>query len=209
MSNDAATSLECPNCATSFPPQPGALQVCPVCQAQFFVESDDAVEESDDDREAREAVERRLQEQKDKLDERHIRVVQLEKRAAYRARSWSLVAALGRGGATDLAGAELVPRPAGRARSTSHCRAGGRTHAGDGVRRHRGRVGAAVAAVLPAGAGVPARGEVDHAPRAHHAARLLNALQRQPDRRSAPPDERAAFLERLTTKITKGTKKTI
>ncbi len=86
--NDEST-IDCPLCGQPFEPAAGALQQCSHCGGQFFVESEEP--ESDEDREAREALERRAVEQKERLDDRHIRVVQLEKRSIYRARTWMLV----------------------------------------------------------------------------------------------------------------------
>ncbi len=91
MSDDDALIL-CPSCEESFARAETALQCCPHCGEQFFIETD--ADESDEDRDAREALERRLTEEKDRLDNRHIRVVQLEKRSLYRSRSWMLVLAL-------------------------------------------------------------------------------------------------------------------
>jgi predicted RNA-binding Zn-ribbon protein involved in translation (DUF1610 family) len=87
--SDEPETLSCPACGESFAPAETALQECPHCGEQFFIEIES--EESDEDREARDAIERRLVAEKERLDDRHIRVVQLEKRSLYRSRSWMLV----------------------------------------------------------------------------------------------------------------------
>lgn len=91
--NDADPSIDCPRCRQALALQDGALQRCPHCAEQFYLEVEE--EESDEDREAREAIEQRAAEEKERLDDRRIQVVQLEKRGLYRARSWALVVAMG------------------------------------------------------------------------------------------------------------------
>ncbi len=84
----------CPACGAVFEPQPGAVQQCVVCGEQFFLQVEEA-DETDEDREARLALERRLADKSQSLDDRHIRFVQLEKRSLYRSRTWMLVIGLG------------------------------------------------------------------------------------------------------------------
>lgn len=87
------TTLTCPACGEPFSPADASIQQCPSCGEQFFVDAEEL--ETDEDREARDAVERRRMQERDRLDNRRIRVVQLEKRSLYRSRSWMLVLAMG------------------------------------------------------------------------------------------------------------------
>lgn len=90
---DEPDSLRCPACDADFEPQPGTVQQCPACGEQFFATQ--SADETDEDRDAQLALEQRLQDQSQTLDNRHIRFVQLEKRSLYRWRTWMLVIALG------------------------------------------------------------------------------------------------------------------
>jgi hypothetical protein len=90
MSEDAPT-IPCPSCGEPVSPAPTPIQQCPHCGEQFFVEGDP--DESDEDQEAREMIEQRIMRDRERLDDRHIKVIQLEKRGLYRSRTWMLVIA--------------------------------------------------------------------------------------------------------------------
>ena len=90
MSQGSTQFLDCPACGKSFAASETALQICPVCGHQFFLQ--DEVEAAYDD-EAREAMEKRLGREREKLDQRHIRAIQLDRRSIYRNRTWVLVLA--------------------------------------------------------------------------------------------------------------------
>ncbi|GIW75598.1 MAG: hypothetical protein KatS3mg104_0661 [Phycisphaerae bacterium] len=102
--SDQSNTISCPRCGSEFFPVHQALQQCPACREQFFISISE--ETSDEDSQARLELEQRFQEQQDHLNQKQIRIVQLEKRSLYRRRTWMLVLALGM---TGLAG-QLVWR---------------------------------------------------------------------------------------------------
>jgi DNA-directed RNA polymerase subunit RPC12/RpoP len=85
--------IACPYCDHAFEPQEGAVQACPACGAQFFLQRESDEEEPDEDREMRELAERRVEDQANKLNDRHIRSAFLERQSINRARTWALVGA--------------------------------------------------------------------------------------------------------------------
>ncbi len=96
MTDEASDEIFCPACNLSLVPANGSLQQCPHCGEQFFI--DTAItpdptdpDESVEDRAARSAIERRLTGGNDRLDDRHIKIVRLEKQSLYRARTWMLI----------------------------------------------------------------------------------------------------------------------
>jgi uncharacterized membrane protein YqjE len=89
---DAADVVECPYCGAACTVDPAAaIQSCPVCAQEFILDADADV---DPDAAAREASEARIRRDRERLDERHIRLVQLELRGLYRGRTWVLVIGL-------------------------------------------------------------------------------------------------------------------
>lgn len=86
--------ISCPNCASQFIPADQALQQCPTCQRQFFIPIPDETSD-DDETQVHLELEQRFREAQDRLNQKHIRIVQLEKRALYRKRTWMLVLAMG------------------------------------------------------------------------------------------------------------------
>jgi hypothetical protein len=86
----AVQFLDCPACGKAFAAAEGSLQICPVCGHQFFLQEPEVAEYDDA---AREAAEMRIESEREKLDLRHIKAIQLERRSIFRNRTWLLVGA--------------------------------------------------------------------------------------------------------------------
>ncbi|HEY0007908.1 MAG TPA: hypothetical protein VGB55_04205 [Tepidisphaeraceae bacterium] len=84
-----ADPLECPYCGAAVEIDPSApIQKCPTCAQEFLLDTDD---EEARNRAALEVLEYRATAHHERLDDRHIRAVQLELRSLYRSRTWMLV----------------------------------------------------------------------------------------------------------------------
>lgn len=89
---DDHATISCPACGHEFEPADTALQQCPACGEQFFRAEDEHL--SLEDEEARQSLEERLVAEQEKLSDRKIRDIKLQKQTLYRARSWMLVIGL-------------------------------------------------------------------------------------------------------------------
>lgn len=90
---EESVTISCPSCGNQFIPAEQALQQCPACREQFFVQMSD--ETSDEEARAILELEQHFRDTQDRLNQKQIRMVQLEKRSFYRKRTWVLVLALG------------------------------------------------------------------------------------------------------------------
>ena len=87
-----AGPLECPYCGAAVEVDPSAaIQICPTCAQEFFLDPED---DTDRDESARQVIEYRVTAHHERLDDRHIRAVQLELRSLYRSRTWMMVLGL-------------------------------------------------------------------------------------------------------------------